>query len=194
MNNEGDIAHWRQQERRRLLTERMAIGEADHRRWSARIAQRLLALIEGLPGRTIGLYFPVRAEFDPRLMADRLSEQGRLLALPAVIEHEGRLEYRLWNNAAAMSCGTYGIAVPAERRVVHPDVLLVPLLGFDAANYRLGYGGGYFDRTLAALEPRAVAVGAGFEAGRIETIFPQAHDVPMEVIATEEHLLRRSGV
>ena len=75
--------------------------------------------------------------------------------------------------------------MPADGRVVTPTVLLVPLLGFDEAGYRLGYGGGYYDRTLAAMTPRPLTIGVGYEVGRLKTIRPQPHDIPMDAIATE---------
>jgi 5,10-methenyltetrahydrofolate synthetase len=92
-----------------------------------------------------------------------------------------------------MTKGIYGIAVPRESRQVTPDIVIVPVLGFDAANYRLGYGGGYFDRTLTILEPRPMAVGVGFEAARLDTIFPRAHDIAMDVVVTEAALQRKAA-
>jgi 5-formyltetrahydrofolate cyclo-ligase len=185
------IEKWRRQERRRLLTARMAISAEHHRHWSAMIERRLSLLFEELRGGVVGLYWPVRAEFDARPLAARLRAQGRVTALPAVVERGGRLEYRIWDDATAMSEGIYGIPVPGERRLVDPAIVVAPLLGFDAANYRLGYGGGYFDRTLAALERRPIAIGAGFEAARLDTVFPRSHDVPMDIIVTETALLRK---
>ncbi|HEX7968557.1 MAG TPA: 5-formyltetrahydrofolate cyclo-ligase, partial [Stellaceae bacterium] len=90
-----------------------------------------------------------------------------------------------------MESGAFDIPAPKARQVVRPDILVVPLVGFDAANYRLGYGGGYFDRTLAALDPRPVTVGAGFEASRIATIFPQPHDIALDYIVTEAQLRQK---
>jgi 5-formyltetrahydrofolate cyclo-ligase len=80
--------------------------------------------------------------------------------------------------------------VPAERQVVSPTALLVPLVGFDEQGYRLGYGGGYYDRTLAASKPRPLAIGLGYEFGRLATIHPQPHDAPMDAIVTEAGVRR----
>jgi 5-formyltetrahydrofolate cyclo-ligase len=90
-----------------------------------------------------------------------------------------------------MTPGVYDIPVPAERKIVTPSVLLVPLVGFDAANYRLGYGGGYYDRTLASMMPRPSTIGLGFELSRLETIYAQPHDVPLDVVVTEAGVKRR---
>ena len=75
--------------------------------------------------------------------------------------------------------------MPAERRLVHPDALLIPLVGYDAAGFRLGYGGGYYDRTLAVAAPRPFCIGVGYDDAEIATIYPQPHDIPMDFIVTE---------
>ena len=80
------------------------------------------------------------------------------------------------------------IPVPREREVLRPDALIVPLVGFDEERYRLGYGGDYYDRTLAVLAPRPYCIGLGFESGRLRSVFPQPHDTRMDVIVTEAGL------
>jgi 5-formyltetrahydrofolate cyclo-ligase len=93
-----------------------------------------------------------------------------------------------------MRPGIWDIPVPDEGDWVRPEVLLVPLLGFDLRGYRLGYGGGYYDRTLAAAMPSPpLAIGVGFEIGRLETIHPRPHDVPMDLIVTERQVFRGSA-
>jgi 5-formyltetrahydrofolate cyclo-ligase len=184
----ADIALWRRQARDRLIMQRMALGAEQRRRWSGEIERRLAALLGGLAGRVVGLYWPHRAEIDPRPLADELRPAGRIVALPAIVERHGPLEYRAWQKGAEMERGLYDIPVPQARDIAHPDIIVVPLVGFDAANYRLGYGGGYFDRTLAALEPRPVTIGVGFEAALLDTIHPQPHDVAMDFIVTEAKL------
>ena len=184
----ADIALWRRQARDRLIMQRMAIGAEQRRRWSGENERRLAALLGGLAGQVVGLYWPHRAEIDPRPLADEIRSAGRIVALPAIIERHGPLEYRTWQKGAEMERGLYDVPVPQARAIVRPDIMVVPLVGFDAANYRLGYGGGYFDRTLAALEPRPVTVGVGFEASLLDTIHPQQHDVAMDFIVTEAKL------
>jgi 5-formyltetrahydrofolate cyclo-ligase len=184
----ADISLWRRQARDRLITARMAIDGEQRRRWCGEIERRLASLLGDLPGRAIGLYWPHRAEFDPRPLADALWSQGRIVALPAIVERRDLLEYRAWRKDAEMERGLYDIPAPKARDIVQPDIIVVPLVGFDAANYRLGYGGGYFDRTLAALEPRPLSIGVGFEAALLDTIHPQPHDVAMDFIVTEATL------
>jgi len=188
MESAPDISVWRRQTRDRLITARLALGAEQRRRWCGEIERRLGSLLGGLAGQVIGLYWPHRAEFDPRPLADELWSQGRTLALPAIVERRGLLEYRAWQKDAEMERGLYDIPAPEAREIVRPDILVVPLVGFDAANYRLGYGGGYFDRTLAALEPRPLAIGVGFEAALLDTIHPQPHDIAMDFIVTEAKL------
>jgi 5-formyltetrahydrofolate cyclo-ligase len=188
MESDGDIRLWRRQQRERLIAARLAVDTERHGRWSKAIERRLAALLDTLPGRVIGFYWPHQGEFDARPLADRLIKQGRSVALPAIVKRRGPLEFRAWRPDAEMETGTYGIPVPKCRHVLVPDILVVPLLGFDARNYRLGYGGGYFDRTLAALVPRPVAVGVGFELSRLASIFPQPYDVAMDFIVTEAEL------
>jgi len=84
-----------------------------------------------------------------------------------------------------MAQGPLGIAYPVQTAQVDPDVLLIPLVGFGRAGDRLGYGGGYFDRTLASFARRPLCVGVGFELARMESTYPQAHDIPMDAIVTE---------
>jgi 5-formyltetrahydrofolate cyclo-ligase len=98
--------------------------------------------------------------------------------------------FREWTPGAPMAPGIWNIPVPAEGETLSPTVLLAPLVGFDGCGYRLGYGGGYYDRTLAAAMPRPLAIGVGFEASRLETIHPQPHDIPMDLIVTEQEILR----
>jgi 5-formyltetrahydrofolate cyclo-ligase len=179
------IQTWRKAERARLIERRMATPLAERRAWSAAIEQSLAQLLAERGPRTIGFYWPFKAEFDPRSIVRRLVEGGSQAALPVVLAPKTAMEFRLWQPDAAMAIGVYDIPYPAERNVVVPDLVLAPLVGFDAAKYRLGYGGGYFDRTLAVLQPRPFAIGIGFQFTRLATVHPQPHDLAMDAIVTE---------
>jgi len=174
-----------------LLAERTGTPAAVRRAWGAEIETRLRALLAERPGITLGVYWPFQAEFDPRPFVDWLIAEGSAAALPAVIDKNGPLEYRAWRPGDPLVDGVWNIPVPERRAVVLPQAVLAPLVGFDRECYRLGYGGGYFDRTLAALAPRPWAIGVGFEASMIDTIRPQPHDIPMDLIVTEACLRRR---
>ena len=115
------------------------------------------------------------------------------VALPVVVEKNRPLEFRPWRPGAKMALGVYDIPYPAEGKAVTPEALLVPMVGFDRAGYRLGYGGGYYDRTLAALPKKPLCIGISFALGRIDSIHPLPHDIPMDFIVTEEMTARRVG-
>ena len=181
---------WRRGERERLIALRQALPADERRRCGERIDAGLRALIAELPG-VLGVYWPFRAEFDPRPLIDWAVASGRAVALPVVVDKKGPLEYRAWRPGDKLVDGVWNIPVPENRNVVTPRVVLAPLVGFDRATYRLGYGGGYFDRTLAALSPRPLAIGVGFEVQLLETIHPQPYDLPMDLIVTETATRRR---
>jgi 5-formyltetrahydrofolate cyclo-ligase len=186
-----DITAWRKQERARLVAARLALSEAERGRIDGAIRARLAALLDELPGAVIGLYWPSRGEVDLRPLAEACLARDRDIALPAIIARAAPLDYRRWHPGAAMEPGPYDIPAPATPEAVRPDIILAPLVGFDDANYRLGYGGGYFDRTLAAAIPRPLAIGVGLEAARLASLFPQAHDIPLDFVVTETRLRRR---
>jgi 5-formyltetrahydrofolate cyclo-ligase len=185
-----EVKTWRRAERERLIALRMAMSPAERRAKGEPIAAAVREIVAGRPG-ILGIYWPFRAEFDPRPLVDTLVAAGREVALPVVIDKKGPLEYRAWAPGDPLTAGVWDIPIPERREIVLPTMVLAPLVGFDRAGYRLGYGGGYFDRTLAALSPRPLAIGVGFELSHLETIHPQDFDIPMEVIVTEAGLRRR---
>ncbi len=187
----AEVKAWRRDERKRLLASRTAASLADRRAWGAAIEARLYGVLGERPGIILGVYWPFQAEFDPRPLVDRLIADGFAAALPVVIDKKGPLEYRLWRPGEPLVDGVWGIPVPERREVVVPQTVLAPLVGFDRQCYRLGYGGGYFDRTLAALQSRPTAIGVGFELSHVETICPQDFDIPMDLIVTEAGLRHR---
>jgi 5-formyltetrahydrofolate cyclo-ligase len=105
--------------------------------------------------------------------------------MPIVETVNAPMRFRTWTPTSAMGVDRHGIPIPADGEDIQPQILLLPLVAFDAQGFRLGYGGGYFDRTLATLVPRPWAIGVGFELGRVPDIRPQAHDMPLDVTVTE---------
>jgi 5-formyltetrahydrofolate cyclo-ligase len=188
----AELRAWRRSERERLIALRQGLPAAERRDWGNRIEAELRALLAERPG-ILGVYWPFRAEFDPRQLIDWAVAAGRTVALPVVIDKKGPLEYRAWRPGEPLADGVWNIPAPEKREIVTPTMVLAPLVGFDGACYRLGYGGGYFDRTLGAMAPRALAIGIGFELQRIETIYPQSFDVPMNLIVTEAGIRRRNA-
>jgi 5-formyltetrahydrofolate cyclo-ligase len=180
-----EIRLWRKETRERLLRERVDAGAAKRTEWSKPIEAELRRVVPSLGARTIGFYWPFRGEFDARPLIRSLIEGGMTAALPAVVQPKTPLELRRWAPGAAMEHGVYNIPVPKERELLEPEVLIVPLVGFDGAGYRLGYGGGYYDRTIASFAMKPYAIGVGFQLSRLATIHPQPHDIPMNAILTE---------
>jgi 5-formyltetrahydrofolate cyclo-ligase len=185
-----EVKRWRRAERERLLALRQALPADDRRRSGERIERELRRLIAARRG-ALGVYWPFRAEFDPRGLVDWAVAEGRSVALPVVVDKKGPLEYRAWRPGETLVDGVWNIPVPEKRELVVPAIVLAPVVGFDRQCYRLGYGGGYFDRTLAALSPRAFAIGVGFEIQAIETIYPQPFDVAMDLLVTENGTRQR---
>jgi 5-formyltetrahydrofolate cyclo-ligase len=186
----GDLKPWRQALRETLIARRRGIALAERRRWNEAIAARLEKLLLELPVGTIGFYWPFKGEFDPRPLVRRRIAGGWRAALPAVVAPRQPLEFRPWTDGMTLEKGVWNIPTPPAGAVARPDTLLVPLVGFDEQRYRLGYGGGFFDRTLAGMTPRPLAIGIGYELSRVPTIRPQVHDIPMSLVVTEAALWR----
>lgn len=181
------IAEWRRSERSRLLAARKDPDADQYAAWAETITALLAGHITAFAPKILGFYSPFGGEYDPMPVVGPHLDRGGRAALPVVVARGRPLEYRPWRPGVVMAPGkfSFGIAEPVEGPAVIPDLILVPLLGFDGAGYRLGYGGGYFDRTLAAYPVRPKTIGVGFEIGRLRTIHPQPHDIPLDMIVTE---------
>jgi 5-formyltetrahydrofolate cyclo-ligase len=194
MRSWDEIKAWRRETRAKLLGRRVALRRAERERIGAIVTALLAERVPELrPGSEshrascIGFCWPFKGEVDFRGFVGEAIEGGATAALPVVVERAHPLEFWSWQPRMKLQRGIWGIPVPVpgERRIARPSVLLVPLIGFDPAGYRLGYGGGYFDRTLAVTAPKPLTIGIGYELGRLETIHPQPHDIPMDAIVTE---------
>ena len=186
----ADSSVFRAALRREKLAARMALDEKAHAALSARIETHLAALLTPLPPQILAFCVPVRGEFDARPLAGRLIECGWRIAMPVAELAAAPMCFRPWTPASAMTVDRHGIPIPLAGPDIVPDIVLLPLLAFDAQGFRLGYGGGYFDRTLAALVPRPLAIGVGFELARVADIRPQAHDMPLDAVVTDTGVLR----
>jgi 5-formyltetrahydrofolate cyclo-ligase len=155
----ADVARWRKAERARLIDERLLADPEKRKARSERIAAELDLAIGKVSGR---------------------------IALPVVIKKAWPLEFRAWSPGDPLERGVWNILVPANGPAILPDIVIAPVVGFDDTNYRLGYGGGFFDRTLAAMPKRPLVIGVGYAGSRIATIYPQPHDIPMDIIVTDE--------
>jgi 5-formyltetrahydrofolate cyclo-ligase len=182
----AEVMRWRKTQRELLIAERLAVPAALRQEQGQAIAAALDAEIGDVAGRTISLYWPFRGEPDLRSWMESAWVRGAVCALPVVAEKKAPLVFRAWRQGEPMERGIWNILVPASSAPqVVPDVVIAPLVGFDNACFRLGYGGGYFDRTLAALGRTPRVIGVGYDLQRIATIRPLVHDIPMDVIVTE---------
>jgi 5-formyltetrahydrofolate cyclo-ligase len=196
MTQEADraqVMRWRKTERERLIAARLATSAESRAVWSADIAEGLDSIIDGLNGIIVSVYWPFRGEPDLRPWMKRVEARGGRCALPLVVEKGMPLLFRLWKEGEPLVRGVWNIPVPEGGDAVIPDVSVAPVVGFDRACYRLGYGGGFFDRTLAALEPRPQVLGVGYSLQAIDTIHPLSHDIAMTAIVTETGTLTRDA-
>lgn len=185
-----DVARWRKSTRIELLAARKFLSVADHIAYSDQLSTHLATLLQdrfdGARGRVLSMYWPIKGEADLRPLMHNLHAAGVVIALPLVEVKASPLVFRQWTPATKMVRGDWNIPVPPpDAAIVTPDISLAPLVGWDSKNYRLGYGGGHFDRTLAALTPHPFKIGVGPNAARLPTIFPQLYDIAMDVILTE---------
>ena len=181
-----NLTRWRYGERKRLIAARMALTAAEREAHAKRVARELDTIIPRTDGTIVSLYWPFRGEPDLRPWMARAATAGLRTALPIVLGKGQPLVFREWWPGARLERGVWNIPYPADGALVAPTVVIAPLVGFDARGYRLGYGGGYFDRTLASLTPRPMAIGVGHPNTAIANIFPQAYDIPMDWIVTGE--------
>ncbi|CAH2784216.1 MAG: 5-formyltetrahydrofolate cyclo-ligase (EC [uncultured Paraburkholderia sp.] len=173
--------------RRALLEARLqaASEPAAH----AALARRVLDALKHYDVDSAGFYWPLAGEFDARaaLSIWLAGNAVHLASLPVAKDRGVPLEFHAWTPETPMKIGHHQIAEPTSGKVVIPDLLFVPCVGFDAEGYRLGYGGGYYDRTLAAWPgaKRPVTVGIAYEACRTNALQREAHDIPLDLIVTE---------
>ncbi|KMY85395.1 5-formyltetrahydrofolate cyclo-ligase [Candidatus Paraburkholderia calva] len=170
---------------REALQEHPARASMDHA-----LAARLREVIDSYEVSCVGVYWPVAGEFDARgVVAQWLAaDASRTAALPVVVQPHAPMAFHAWHAQWPMKTGRYRIPVPEDEMVMVPELLLIPCVGFDDARFRLGYGGGYYDRTLAAwpVERKPVTIGIAFEAGnKCEALPREAHDMPLDAIVTE---------
>jgi len=171
--------------RRQCIAARVALPAAEHAALSTLLEAHLLTWLENIEPTLLGFCWPIRAEFDARPLILRLLARGWRAALPMIVAVDAPMIFRGWTPDSDLAIGRHGIHYPARGEAVRPDLLLLPVNAFDARGFRIGYGGGYFDRTLAAMAPRPLAVGVGFELARLADIGPRPHDIPLDAVATE---------
>ena len=168
--------------RNRLLKEREEMLSADRKLAEQKISMDLKKILASQKG-PLGFYWPFRGEFDPRhVVKDWLSvNTANAACLPVIVEKNKPMIFREWIPGQPMIKGAFNIDIPDKKnRVLTPNILLVPTLGFNQKNFRLGYGGGYYDRTIP--QYKALTIGLCFEHGRSSEIVEEQHDIPLDLI------------
>jgi 5,10-methenyltetrahydrofolate synthetase len=177
--------------RQRLVEQRMKLVDR-HKR--ADLLQQVMRIwLVGRPDAVIGAYWPIKGEFDPLPALHRWKEDGELLeepqmrriGLPVVDKLHGTLKFHAWFPGCPMEEDAYGIPKPKDTEVIVPTLLFVPCVGYGAGGVRLGYGGGFYDRTLAELQPKPYTVGLGYAIGFVPELQAEPHDVALEAILTD---------
>ena len=186
-----NLLAWRTTQRAELIAVRQAINSTDRGRWTTAIHDYLRAALPAVRGLVIGYYMPFRGEPDLRPLLDTWRDAGAETALPVVVGRDLPLEFRRWWPGAPLSKGALSLPAPDGTPLCVPQVVLMPPVGFDGQGYRLGYGGGYFDRTLAALKPAPIKIGVAFEVSRMASIDPQSYDIAMDFVITERGVYER---
>jgi len=177
-----DVERFRRAERERLYQTRKAHRSGKREALTRAVMQDLDSAVGRIDGRRIAVYWPIRGEPDLRPWMTRANDAGAQIALPVVIEKGQPLEFRRWWPGCPMDRGIWNIPVPSEGETVMPELVVAPLVGVDNALYRLGNGGGYYDMTLAAMNPLPRVIGVGYPDCTIPTIYPMPWDIPMEAV------------
>ena len=166
----------------------------DHAAAAARaVRDRVLAanLVPG--GATVSGFWPIGDEFDPRPLMEALAARGHRLCLPVVVGKGRPLAFRVWAPGDPLERAGFGLSVPAwDAAPAIPRFLIVPLLAFDRRGYRVGYGAGFYDRTIAELKahvPNLFALGVGFALQEVPEVPALAHDQRLDAVATEAYLI-----
>lgn len=184
-----EVARWRKSERARLTALRQSMRTEQRRQACQSITQQLDHYLAAEPAAIVSVYWAIKGEPNLRQWMQQLHQRGVTIALPVVETSAAPLVFREWRPGTRMERGIWSIPIPVDGKVVTPTLSIAPLVGFDADNYRLGNGGGYFDRTLAELiakQRRPRVIGVGYQCLELPTIFPQPHDIPMDEIITEK--------
>lgn len=191
--NPDQLKAWRKAERARLIAAREALAPATLGDFRHRIDRHLERAFPGLAQAKLAFCWPIRGEYDARHFARTLRERGALTALPVVVAPGQALVFREWHPGVELAIGGLDIPYPVNSALVVPQAVILPMNGWDEAGYRLGYGAGFFDRTLAAASKKPVVIGISYELAKMKTLHPQSWDVPVDWVVSERGVYRRDS-
>jgi len=178
-----------------LRTEALAKRDGlsvDHRAAAAQAIARHAGCVELSAGTIVAGFSAIRSEIDASALMQAFGARGASLALPVAVERNQPLIFRAWTKETRLVRGMYGIFEPSsDAEDVEPDIVLVPLAAFDRRGHRIGYGGGYYDRTLSHLRKskKVVAIGVAFAVQEIDDAMRDAHDEPLDLVLTENEII-----
>jgi 5,10-methenyltetrahydrofolate synthetase len=187
----AELSAWRKGERTRLLRERDGLTEDVLAERRARMDMHIERAFPDLVHGVLAFCWPYRKEYDVRHLAAALRRRGAKTAMPVVVAPKAPLLFREWHPGVELAKGPLDIPYPVGSPEVVPDNVLLPMLGWDGDGYRLGYGGAFFDRTLASLQKQPRVIGLAYEQAYLKTIQPQPHDIPVDFVVTERGVYRR---
>ena len=185
-----ELKAWRKAERQRLITARTALDTQTLEQFRQRIDAHLARSFPGLASAKLAFCWPIKGEYDARHLVRTLRELGALTALPVVVAPKQPLVFREWHPGVEMAMGALDIPYPVNSPDVVPDAVLLPMNGWDAGGYRLGYGAGFFDRTLMNFSRKPAVIGISYELSKMDTIHPQSWDIPVDWVVTERGVYR----
>jgi len=191
---DGSAAALKVEWRKSLIEKRQSLAD---RAWRNDLLQRVMRVwLIHRPDTVIGAYWPIKGEFDPLPALFRWQEAGleedaqgqqqhRRIGLPVVNKVDKTLTFYTWYPGCPMEEDAYGIPKPKDTEIVVPTLIFVPCVGYGPGGFRLGYGGGFYDRTLASLNPKPFTVGLGYDFGWLPYLKPEIHDVPLDAILSD---------
>jgi 5,10-methenyltetrahydrofolate synthetase len=190
-NSDSDKALQKKALRKELIALRNSLPDRQDR--ADALQQVMRIWLVGRPELVIGAYWPIKGEFDPLPALHRWKEDGELLdqpqrrriGLPVVNKEHKTMTFQAWYPGCPMEEDAYGIPKPKDTEVIVPTLLFSPCVGYGPGGYRLGYGGGFYDRMLASLSPRPFTVGLGYGVGFVPDLEPEPHDIPLDAILND---------
>lgn len=172
--------------RTNALGHRAALRSEVARQAAKQAQQHFLDEVAIADDQIVALYWPIRDEMDTRKLLSTLIDGGTSVCLPVVMGDDRPLIFRVWDGLSNLDVAGFGTMAPGpDAPTVEPDIILMPLAAYDSAGHRLGYGKGFYDRTIAGMDKRPQVIGFGFSVQQVDQVPAEAHDIPLNMMITE---------